>query len=203
MRHLVISSLLLVLAACQSKPSKAPTGDRLELLGKSAQKQIEKRELSRINRDIKRLRAQDLKSLEAPVRKPMPAFVNADSLYTEAIKYFREGDLGGLRFFQVQLEKSFPKSLHLDNAYFLVGISIVKKGAYARALPYFERIINDFPRSNKRASALLHKGMLYRELNLTKQAKRVLTTLRKEYKGSPEYFQAEMELKLLKVKTSS
>ena len=203
MRHLVITSLLFAITACQSPKTKAPTGDRLEKMGKTLRTDIEKAELTRINKDIRSMRAQDLVALETPVKKPMPAFVNEDSLYTEAIRYFREGDLGGLRFFQVKLEKLFPNSLHLDNALFLVGLSIERKGAYARALPYFDRIIKNYPRSNKRASALLHKGMLYRELNLTKQARRVLLSLRKEYKGSPEYFQAEMEMKLLKVKGSS
>ena len=146
MRHLVITSMLFALAACQSTQPKAPTGDRLEKLGKAAQSKIEKSELSRINKDIRKMRSNDLVALEAPVKKPMPAFINEDSLYTEAIRYYREGDLGGLRFFQVQLEKNFPNSLHLDNALYLVGLSIQRKGAYARALPYFDRIIKGIDR---------------------------------------------------------
>lgn len=158
---------------------------------------LQAKELRRIDRQIAKLRREELKSdIQQPSYK-LPKPLSEDTLYAEVITSYRSSDLQKLLFFQKTLAQRFPKSIHLDNALFLSGKLLFKNKLLARSLSYFHRITEQLLSSNKRPAALLMKARVYSRLNLPEVALATLQQLRKEYPGSPEYYQAEGEIQLI------
>jgi TolA-binding protein len=91
----------------------------------------------------------------------------------------------------------YPRSHFADNVLYLQGQLALQNKNYAEALRNFQKITKLYPHGNKAVSAQFSKAMTYKRLNLTAEVRRVLKELRVKYPGSPEYFRAEAELKLL------
>ncbi len=195
---ILISGALMGCAQTAVKSSDQ-TG-RLDYLAKQSEVHRQKNDLAKIDREITRLRLKELREMDAPEKRALPRRVNEDSLYAEALKYYHKGDIRGLRFFQEELTRRYPHSVHADNILMLVGKLHRKQGRRSRALSYFQKIVHEYPLSNKRPSALLEKGIVYGELNLRAQAMTAFEQLEKEYPGSPESVQVRMEKKLLTLK---
>lgn len=200
MRTITLLAFILSLSACAAIDKKTPVNNKLEVAGQKIEKNTQALELSRIDREIRLMKAKDLRPVDEAQERPLPSSITEESLYLEVVKAFQANDVGGLRFLQLELSRRFPKSTFQDNAIFMVGKVLYRKGHYSKAVPYFQDLIENFPRSNKRAAALLHKGMVYRELNLVDLARSSFLRIKKEYRGSPESFQVDMELKLLNLK---
>jgi len=200
MRSSLFFILSVLLISCGHQPKKTSQSDVLERAGGQVEQQTQQSEMARIDREIRRLRAKDLKAVDEPQKRPLSGKVSEELIYADILKAYQSGDVPGLRFYQLELKKRFPQSAFADNSAFLVGKLLQKQGHLAKSLPYFQEVIDGYPRSNKRAAALLHKGMVYRELNLNDLAKEAFLRIKKEYRGSPEFFQVDMELRLLKLK---
>lgn len=198
---LVLTCILFVACAHQPKITAIPSA--LEKKGVQVQKETRKSELARIDRDIRVLRAKDIRAVDEPQARPLPISITEESLYSELLRTYKANDIPGVRFYTIELSKRFPKSTLIDNSLLLMGKSLFRKGHLAKALPYFQEIIETYERSNKRAAALLYKGMAYRELNLFDFSRQAFLTIKKEYPGSPEFFQVDMELNLLRLKEKS
>jgi hypothetical protein len=200
LKLLLVSSFgSMAIFGCTSAPKKVSSS-----LDKGRQTQDErwrKTEMARIDREIRRMRAGDLVTLEKPAPRPLPRPLTQESLYLSALEAYRKSDLRGLRFFDEHMGRLFPDSLFRDRIVFLTGKLLQKKGHWARSLVYFQRVVDRYPRSNKVPGALMHKGMVYRELQLNDLARQAFMKVRKDFKGSPEYFQVEMELRLLGLNT--
>jgi TolA-binding protein len=142
-------------------------------------------------------------AIDRPEKRPLPNLITEEILYSEALRAHRAGDIGGQRFYHQELSRRYPQSHLLDNSLLLLGKALQKKGVLTRSLAYYQEIIDRYPRSDKRASAMLFKGMVYRELNLPEVARSSFLQVKKEYPGSPEFFQVDMEMKLLALKEKS
>jgi TolA-binding protein len=117
-------------------------------------------------------------------------------IYTRLIEAYRKGNRQELLSQRQLLEKNYPTSIHLDNAYNMVGMLEFQGGRYGEAIQNFQVIRQRFPKSNKRSSALFATAMAYDRLKLPAQSKRLIHELIQEYPGSPESLRAQMFLKL-------
>jgi len=119
-------------------------------------------------------------------------------LYTRLVEAFRKNQLAEVTLQRRILEKNYPKSVHLDNAYYLSGMLEFQEGKVGEAMRTFNTVTDRFPQSNKRPAALFGLAMTYKHLGLKPQALRVLNSLVKQYPGSPESQRAWMHLRLEK-----
>ncbi len=121
-------------------------------------------------------------------------------VYTKLVEAFRHNQLPDVVRQRQILERNYPASVHLDNAYYLTGLLEYQKGHFGEALQSFDVVKNRYVKSNKRPSALFAMAMTYQQLKLVPQAHRVLERILQEYPGSPESQRATMQLKMEKVK---
>lgn len=121
-------------------------------------------------------------------------------IYTRLIESFRRNDLSEVMRHRRILEQNYPNSIHLDNAYYLLGMLEFQNQRFGEALRSFGRVREAFIKSNKRPSAMIGMAMTYERLNLAPQARRVFEQVAREYPGSPESQRAWMHLKLEKEK---
>jgi TolA-binding protein len=94
------------------------------------------------------------------------------------------------------LARNYPKSVHLDNAYYLTGVLQFQSNRYAEAVRAFGIVADRYPQSNKRPAAMFAKARTYELLGLKPQAKRLWNLIVKEYPGSQESQRAWMQLKV-------
>lgn len=116
------------------------------------------------------------------------------SLYTAALESYWARDLEKLKRLNSMLIKTFPKSVHADNALYLQASLLYNQGALAESLQTLNRIIKDYPLANKAVSAELMKAMIYARLNLAEQAREIYLRISKQYPGSPESRQAALQI---------
>lgn len=119
-------------------------------------------------------------------------------LYSRLVEAFRRNQLSTVVQQRQLLEKNYPKSVHLDNAYYLTGMLEFQNGMYGEAVRDFNKVTDLFPKSNKRPSALFALAATYDRLGLKPQAVRVYQSVIKDYPGSPESQRAWMQLQLEK-----
>lgn len=135
----------------------------------------------------------------AAVPKKLNAFTDGDRLiYTRLVEAYRKANLTEVRREKSILEKNYPQSLHLDNAYYLTGMLEYQNQYLGEAVRSFNTVTDRFPKSNKRPAALFGLAMSYKRLNLKPQALRVFNEVTKEYPGSPESQRAWMHIQLEK-----
>jgi TolA-binding protein len=127
-----------------------------------------------------------------------PSKVDDVSLYGELVKAYRANDEIGFKSRLQTFMTRFANSSYADNALYLAGRMAYGNKNYGEAIRYYQRVISEYPRSNKVVGAKLAKGVAYKKMNLQPQAKLVFSELQKRYPGSPEAFRAENEMKILK-----
>ncbi len=120
-------------------------------------------------------------------------------IYGRLVQAFRKNDLQILEKQRKQLEKNFPKSVYLDNAYYLSGMLEFQKGRIGESIKYFDVVTNQYRHSNKRPAALFGKGVAYDRLNLKPLALRAWQMVIKQYPGSPEAQRARMHIRMEKL----
>lgn len=127
-----------------------------------------------------------------------PSKIDDVTLYSELVKAYRANDEIGFKSRLQTFMTRFSNSSYADNALYLAGRMAFENKNYGEAIKYYQRVVTQYPRSNKVVGAKLAKGIAYKKMNLQPQAKSVFADLRKRYPGSPEAFRAENELKILK-----
>jgi TolA-binding protein len=127
-----------------------------------------------------------------------PSKIDDVTLYSELVKAYRANDEIGFKSRLQTFMTRFSSSSYADNALYLAGRMAFQNKNYGEAIKYYQRVVTQYPRSNKVVSAKLAKGLAYKKMNLQPQAKSVFLDLRKRYPGSPEAFRAENEMKILK-----
>lgn len=134
----------------------------------------------------------------AAVPKKLNAFPEGERLvYTRLVEAFRHNQVAQVKAERGILERNYPQSVHLDNAYYMSGMLEFQNLHYAEALKDFSVVRNRYPKSNKRPSAMLASAVTYQRLNLVPLAHRVFQGIMKEYPGSPESQRAWMQLQML------
>jgi TolA-binding protein len=133
----------------------------------------------------------------AAVPQKLNAFTEGERLvYTRVVEAFNKNNLKAALHERSLLARNYPKSVHLDNAFYLTGVLQFQAGRYADAVRDFGVVENQFPHSNKRPSAMFAKAMTYEKLGLKPQATRLWNLIVKEYPGSQESQRAWMQLKV-------
>lgn len=123
--------------------------------------------------------------------------MNDDQLYSELLFQYQRSDVISMKRSLEMLLKKFATSPHADNALYMMGYASLEKKRFAEGLNYFQRLLKDYPSSNKAVSAEFAKGLAYRNMKLNGLAQQTFYKVRKKYPGSPEYYRAENELRLL------
>ena len=127
-----------------------------------------------------------------------PSKVSESALYAEIFSAYRANDEIGFKSRMQTFVTRFPQSPYADNVIYLTGRMAFDNKNYAEAIKYYQKVITQYPRSNKVVAAKYAKAIAYKKMNLDPQAKGVFSELRKRYPGSPEAFRAENELKLMR-----
>lgn len=136
-------------------------------------------------------------NLFAAVPKKLSLFPEGERLiYSRLVDSYRRNNLAEVLRQRQLLEKNYPQSIHLDNAYYLGGMLQFQNARYGEAVRDFNVVTDRFPKSNKRSSALFAMAMTYERLGLKPQTRSVLQTLIKEYPGSQESQRAWMHLQM-------
>ncbi|MBL7557113.1 MAG: tetratricopeptide repeat protein [Bdellovibrionaceae bacterium] len=118
--------------------------------------------------------------------------------YSEIISDYQAGKYRNLSIRLKGFSKKFPKSPFLDNAYYLAGKMALEEKNYKDSVGYFQRVISEFPMSNKVVASKFGKAMAYRSMNLNNQSLAIFNEIRRKHPQSPEYFRAETEMKLVR-----
>lgn len=118
--------------------------------------------------------------------------------YAKVIQSYRQGDSTLLNKSVRLLIKNHPDSVHADNALYLNGLLALSKGQYKRAIKNFVLLQKFYPRANKFPAALIGKGIAYRKLGKLDKAEQAFKVVQDKFAGSPEYYQASVQIKLLR-----
>lgn len=128
---------------------------------------------------------------------PLPNEISAESLYSEVLRYYQIKSSEGLNVMVGEFLVRYPNSIFADNALYLQGQLELALGNPSKALAAFEQVIKMYPSGNKYVSALFGKGVAYRKLQIYGFSKNVFQEVKKKFPGSPEFYKAELEEKLL------
>lgn len=143
--------------------------------------------------------ASSIFTAHASTPKNLSQFPEGERLiYMRVIDAFHKNKLLEALHETAVLERDYPSSIHLDNAYYLVGSLEYQNNQLGEALKSFGIVRDKFEKSNKRPAALFAMAMTYERLNLGPQARHAFDGLMKEYPGSPEAQRAWMHLQLLR-----
>jgi TolA-binding protein len=124
--------------------------------------------------------------------------LNSRQIYEQVSEKYRSSDLKALEAYTNLLMTKYPRSRNADNALYLQGMLAFSIKSYAKSLESFQKIIQQYPHSNKVVSALFAKGILYKKMNLNSESENVLNTVKAKFPGSPESLRADAEEKTLK-----
>lgn len=137
----------------------------------------------------------------AATPQKMAQFPEGERLvYTRLLEAFHKNQLNEVVRQRQILERNYPLSIHLDNAYYLTGQLQYQNDQLGEAIKSFDVVRDRYSKSNKRPSALFGMATTYQRLGLKPQAYRVFERIMKEYPGSPESQRAWMHLELEKRK---
>ena len=77
----------------------------------------------------------------------------AENLYNQAEEYFLNNNYQEVISITTKIISLFPRDRHADDALYLRGVSYLKKARYEQARKDFNRILDEYPRSNLNSSA--------------------------------------------------
>lgn len=118
-------------------------------------------------------------------------------LYSKILETYRSKNKEELDRTQQLLMKSYPESVFADNSLYLAGLLAFEKQDYKTALRQFDKLLSEYPRSNKAVAALFARASVEKRMGRSQDAKRSYMHVRDLYPGSPEAARVSVELKLL------
>lgn len=129
---------------------------------------------------------------------PGPAQQSARETYDHAFNLLQQGNYD-------QAEKAFgdflakyPSGPLTDNAYYWLGETRYVSRDFKSAIDAFQKVVNDFPQSQKVPGALLKMGYSYDELSQWNDARQALEKVVQSYPQSTEARLARDRLKQMK-----
>ncbi len=125
-----------------------------------------------------------------------------EELYRQALDAYRQQDFDRARKLFLELVEKYPYSKFYDNALFWIGQTYYREGKFAKAIDYFDRIINECdagtaPDCNKMSMALLKKAYSLIYLGEKDKAREILERVIKEFPDSEAYDLAKRKLETL------
>ncbi len=118
-------------------------------------------------------------------------------LYSKILDTYRAKNAEELDRTQQLLLKSYPESVFADNSIYLTGLLAFEKQDYKTALKSFDKLLREYPRSNKAVAALFAKASVEKRMGHATEAKKSFIQVRDLFPGSPEAARVSVELKLL------
>jgi TolA-binding protein len=118
-------------------------------------------------------------------------------LYSKILETYRSKNAEEMQRTQQLLLKSYPESVFADNALYLSGMLAFENQDYKLAARQFDRLLKQYPRSNKAVAALFARASVEKRMGRPKAARRSLLQVRDLYPGSPEAARVSVQLKLL------
>ncbi len=118
-------------------------------------------------------------------------------IYHKVVEKYQQNDEAALGAYANLLLKTHPRSIYCDNALYLQGMLAFSQKKFSESLSSFQKVLALYPMSNKAVSALFAKGVVFKKMNLNKEAVRILAQVVNQYPGSPESERAQVELKLV------
>ncbi|TYT75053.1 tol-pal system protein YbgF [Desulfobotulus mexicanus] len=120
-----------------------------------------------------------------------------DTLYAEAKQAFDNGLLEKARDGFHEILARFPDAKLADNAQFWIGDIYYRENWYEKAILEYQKVIDNYPKGNKVASALLKQGFAFEKLGQKANARLILEELLRKYPGSSESLIAQRKLRQL------
>lgn len=124
-------------------------------------------------------------------------------LYSKIIDTYRSHNADEMKTTLRLLLKTYPDSIFADNALYMSGLQAFEMNDLAAARSAFERLLKEYPRSNKTASTLFLKAEIDKRSGRASDAVRGFKMVRDFFPGSPESFRVSVELKLLQAQATS
>lgn len=118
-------------------------------------------------------------------------------LYSKVLESYAARNSSELQQALGLLLKTYPESVFADNALYMSGLLAFEKSDMRTALQQFDRLLSEYPRSNKAVAALFAKASIEKKAGKTAAAKRSFLQVKQIFPGSPEATRVSVELKLL------
>ena len=119
------------------------------------------------------------------------------SAYAQAKKTFDAGDMEAARIQFENFINTFPDSSYAGNARFWIADSYYVEKWYEKAILEYQKVLEQYPNSNKTAAARLKQGYAFAELGEKANARLILNELISRYPDSREADFAKTKLKTL------
>jgi len=126
-----------------------------------------------------------------------PAAVSDKTAYEQAKRAFDEGDMEAARIQFENFINTFPNSPLAANARFWIADSHYVEKWYEKAILEYQKVLEEYPDSNKTAAARLKQGYAFAELGENANARLILNELITRYPDSREAGFAREKLKKL------
>jgi tol-pal system protein YbgF len=123
--------------------------------------------------------------------------VSDKAAYEQAKKTFDDGDMETARIQFENFINTFPKSSYAGNARFWIADSYYVEKWYEKAILEYQKVLEQYPDSNKVAAARLKQGYAFAELGEKANARLILNELVTRYPDSREATFAREKLKQL------
>jgi tol-pal system protein YbgF len=153
---------------------------------------------------------QDLKAVRSATTPTTPGTASStistsdpETLYQTAYSDYLRGsyDLALLGFRQYL--EAFPETDLADNSVYWIGECFYRQQKYSDAINEYDRVLNQWPKSDKTASALLKKGYAQLELGQRKEGISQLEKVIKSFPSTDEANLARQRLQSLGVESKS
>jgi tol-pal system protein YbgF len=123
--------------------------------------------------------------------------VSDKAAYEQAKKTFDNGDMETARIQFENFINTFPESSYAGNARFWIADSYYVEKWYEKAILEYQKVLEQYPDSNKVAAARLKQGYAFAELGEKANARLILNELITRYPDSREAMFAREKLKQL------
>lgn len=137
----------------------------------------------------------DVGADDGQAKAEMP--VSDRSAYEQAKKTFDAGDMEAARIQFENFINTFPESSYAGNARFWIADSYYVEKWYEKAILEYQKVLEQYPDSNKTAAARLKQGYAFAELGENANARLILNELIARYPDSREAEFAKTKLKTL------
>ncbi len=127
-----------------------------------------------------------------------PVKSSVQELYDAAKKLFDDGDNENARIQFENFINKYPDSDNADNSRFWIAESYYVEKWFEKAILEYQKVLEDYPNSNKLPAARLKQGYAFAELGEKANARLILKELIKKHPGTKEAGYAREKLKKLK-----
>lgn len=151
----------------------------------------------------------DLGTVNTPIaaKQDQPKIPAADAdrtggsdheMYSRAKQAFDAGNLDTAREGFQEMLKRYPQSNNADNAQFWIGEIYYQEKWYEKAIVEYQKVIENYPKGNKVASALLKQGYAFLNIGDKSNARIILKELTNKFPDSNEAQIATRKLSQIK-----